>query len=397
MGIFPLTKLKKHTTKIGSGSTPKGGEKAYKSNGIPLIRSQNVLTNRLNLSNVALIDEEQHEKMKGSKVQPKDVLLNITGASIGRSCVVPINLLEANVNQHVCILRLRKTIDGRLLSIFLNSQFGQKQIGSFQSGGSREGLNFQQIGSFDIPMPPLPEQKAIADLLSTWDEAIEKTERLIQAKERCFNKLINSLIYADKFKRGHIQDFTKEISDRNSEQKINRVLSVTNHSGFVLPEEQFSRSVASSNLSNYKIVLRGQYAYNPSRINVGSIARLNDWNEGVLSPMYVVFCINESRVDSDFFHNWLLSHEARQRIAKSTQGSVRETVSFSSLGRIPFPLPNLNEQKEISAVLNAAQKEIDLLKQLAEKYKTQKRGLMQKMLTGIWRIKSEVINQYTEV
>jgi type I restriction enzyme S subunit len=112
--------------------------------------------------------------------------------------------------------------------------------------------------------------------------------------------------------------------------------------------------------------------------------------------MYVVFNINESKVDSDFFLRWLSSHEAQQRIAKSAQGSVRETVSFSDLGSIPFPLPNLDEQKQISTALNTVQKEIDLLKQLADKYKTQKRGLMQKMLTGEWRVKPEIVKQYEE-
>lgn len=161
MSVFPTAKLKKHTVKIGSGITPKGGEATYKAQGIPLIRSQNVLVNQLDLSDVAFIDNEQHEKMSGSKVLPGDVLLNITGASIGRSCVVPNNVDEANVNQHVCIIRLKKTIDGRLLSLFLNSWFGQKLIWSFQGGGSREALNFQQIGNFEIPLPRSPSKKPL--------------------------------------------------------------------------------------------------------------------------------------------------------------------------------------------------------------------------------------------
>jgi len=167
---------------------------------------------------------------------------------------------------------------------------------------------------------------------------------------------------------------------------ISHVLSVTNHSGFVLPEDQFERRVASSDLSNYKIVRRGQYAYNPSRINVGSIARLDDWGIGVLSPMYVVFELDEKRVNSDFFLHWLSSHEARQRIKKSAQGSVRETVSFSDFATIPFPLPLQEEQQAIAKMLNTAQREIILLKDLADAYRQQKRGLMQKLLTGRWRV-----------
>src|SRR5690606_17046466 len=104
---------------------------------------------------------------------------------------------------------------------------------------------------------------------------------------------------------------------RNKSNLIGRVLSVTNHSGFVLPEDQFSKRVASDDVSNYKVVLKGQYGYNPSRLNVGSFARLDDYDEGLLSPMYVVFSINERLLNSDYFLNWMSSSEAKQRIAGS--------------------------------------------------------------------------------
>lgn len=135
------------------------------------------------------------------------------------------------------------------------------------------------------------------------------------------------------------------------------------------------------------MVRRGQYAYNPSRINVGSIARLDAWNEGVLSPMYVVFGLDEAKVDSDYFLHWLDSHEARERIKKSAQGSVRETVSFSEFAALAIPLPDTNKQAAISRYLNVLREEIALLGQSAKAIKQQKRGLMQKLLTGQWRVK----------
>lgn len=102
--------------------------------------------------------------------------------------------------------------------------------------------------------------------------------------------------------------------------------------------------------------------------------------------MYVVFELDQSKVNSDFFLHWLSSHEARQRICNSAQGSVRETVSFTDLGAIVFPLPDFTRQSQVADVLNCARREIDLLKKLADEYKTQKRGLMQKLLTGQWRV-----------
>ncbi|MBU2622561.1 MAG: restriction endonuclease subunit S [Proteobacteria bacterium] len=249
------------------------------------------------------------------------------------------------------------------------------------------GVNRNDLHKIKVHLPSVSIQEKIVTILSTWDQSIEKTERLIAAKEKQYRCLLSGLLSNNRHKRGHIRDFTIEISKRNNGVAIDRVLSVTNRNGFVLPEDQFERRVASADLSNYKIVLKGEYAYNPSRINVGSISRLDSWDEGVLSPMYVVFEIDDKKVNSDFFLHWLSSHEAKGRIRRSAQGSVRETVSFTDLGAISFPLPSLDKQIAVASILNITRKEIDLLRKQLEAYRKQKRGLMQKLLTGKWRVK----------
>lgn len=238
-----------------------------------------------------------------------------------------------------------------------------------------------------VHIPSFPEQKAIASLLETWDTAIEKTEALIAAKEKQFQYLISLMITSANHRRTLVSAFTEELSKRNHDKAIDRVLSVTNHSGFILPEDQFQRRVASANLSNYKIVFKGQYAYNPARINIGSIARLDNWDVGVLSPMYVVLGLDSSKVNSDYFWYWLQSNEARQCIKNSAQGSVRKTVSFDDLGAISIPLPSISTQTHIAKTLNTAKNELTHLKKLTAQYSAQKRGLMQKLLTGEWRIR----------
>jgi len=247
----------------------------------------------------------------------------------------------------------------------------------------RADWNLLQNVTFQIP--PLSEQKAIASLLETWDTAIEKTEALIAAKEKQFKWLLKTLICDERHKRDFVSSFATEVSNRNRDSSVDRVLSVTNYNGFVLPEKQFEHRIASTSLSNYKIVVNGQYGYNPSRINVGSIARLDDWDVGVLSPMYVVFSLDKEKINSDYFLHWLSSGEAKQRIKNSAQGSVRETVSFNDLCLIPIPMPSVEKQKHITKILNALKNEISLLRHLVEQYRAQKRGLMQKLLTGEWR------------
>jgi len=171
------------TRKVGSGITPTGGEANYKSSGRPFVRSQNVGWSDLILDDVAYIDEETHRSFDSSEIAALDVLLNITGASIGRSAIADSRIVGGNVNQHVCIIRVKPDeLNPVLLNQYLISEHGQKQIDSFQAGGNRQGLNFGQIRSFKITLPPTEgEQIRIADCLTSLDELIGAQGRKVEA------------------------------------------------------------------------------------------------------------------------------------------------------------------------------------------------------------------------
>ena len=158
---WPKVPLKYLVSKIGSGKTPKGGAEVYTAFGVMLLRSQNVHFDGLRLEDVVHIDDSMDEDMSSTRVYPSDVLLNITGASIGRCTVVPEVFGAANVNQHVCIIRPRAE---RLLPAFLNLVLQtptiQNEIRFGENGSSREVLNFEQVGAFEIPLPPMAEQTA---------------------------------------------------------------------------------------------------------------------------------------------------------------------------------------------------------------------------------------------
>ena len=176
---WDIEKIGGHTTHVGSGATPRGGSKVYLTEGISFIRSQNVYFEGLIQKDLVYIDKETHEEMSRSKTLPNDVLLNITGASIGRACIVPADLLDANVNQHVCIIRPSKDLLYKYLFYFLQSESGQDQIFKFQIGGNREGLNFQQIRSIEFPFPKnIKEQEQITEILSAVDEKVLVNKRL---------------------------------------------------------------------------------------------------------------------------------------------------------------------------------------------------------------------------
>ncbi len=155
------SRLLPFTIKIGAGSTPKGGSAVYNNSGIKFIRSQNVYDDGLVLNDVAYISEEINQKKSGSIVMPQDILLNITGGSIGRCALVPDDFDIANVNQHVIIIRLVEVSLRQYIHSVIISPYIQKQIFSKQVGSGRGGLSAETTSTFLIPIPPIQEQYAI--------------------------------------------------------------------------------------------------------------------------------------------------------------------------------------------------------------------------------------------
>lgn len=198
-GEWSSGELGKITIKVGSGITPKGGEKTYQEEGRPFVRSQNIGWGVLILEDVAHIDDETHSTFSATEIEKGDVLLNISGASIGRSAVASECIVGGNVNQHVCIIRTKsKELNSFYLNQFLLSNVGQSQIDSFQAGGNRQGLNFGQIRTFDIPLPPnFKEQQKIASCLSSLDDLItgqtQKLEALKSHKKGLMQQLFPSI------------------------------------------------------------------------------------------------------------------------------------------------------------------------------------------------------------
>lgn len=195
---WSIKKIKHIVSKVGSGVTPSGGAEVYELNGIPLLRSQNIHFDGLRLDDVAYINEDTHNNMKNSKVLSGDVLLNITGASIGRCFYVDENLGEANVNQHVSILRPNEKVLTKYLYYNLYSNIGQQQIRKEQTGSGREGLNFEVLKNFQVPIPEIPEQVTIVDYIDSEcneiDFRIKKTKKLIDLLIEYRSALISEVV-----------------------------------------------------------------------------------------------------------------------------------------------------------------------------------------------------------
>lgn len=187
--------IEKLTDKVGSGVTPTGGSEVYKTQGVLFLRSQNILNGELSLDDVAFIPNEIDEMMENSRVKPYDVLLNITGASIGRCAYFPEDLINGNVNQHVCIIRFKKASNALAVfaSEYLNTDFGQRQMHKAMAVGNREGLNYQQIRAFNFPEIQNPKE----------------LEKIVSIIESLNNKLQTEQVYLQKMqsiKKGLMED-----------------------------------------------------------------------------------------------------------------------------------------------------------------------------------------------
>ena len=191
----PSERIKDIAAKITSGVTPEGGASGYLDNGIPLLRSQNVHFDGLRLDDVAYISAEIHAGMRGSQLRARDVLLNITGASIGRCTFVPDGFGEGNVNQHVCIIRPGPCVDYRYLTAFISSSMGQDQILSTFTGASRQGLSHSDLGLIRIPLPKLKVQQEIVAKIEQHDSQYIQIHRCIEAQISTLTAYRKSLIH----------------------------------------------------------------------------------------------------------------------------------------------------------------------------------------------------------
>ncbi len=191
---WQLLRLGDYSLKIGSGATPRGGENVYKTNGISLIRSQNVYNNSFDFNGLVHIDDGEAEKLANVVVQPGDILLNITGDSVARVCAVPDEVLPARVNQHVALIRPDPSVwDTNFVKYFLVSPAMQSyMLGLASAGATRNALTKGMIENFRIPAPDKEIQRAIASILGSLDDKIELNHRTNAALEETARALFKS-------------------------------------------------------------------------------------------------------------------------------------------------------------------------------------------------------------
>ncbi|HOY20635.1 MAG TPA: restriction endonuclease subunit S [Haliscomenobacter sp.] len=394
-GEWEEKKLGVCAIKIGSGSTPKGGESVYQKVGIPFIRSQNINNDRLDLSRVTFISEEINAQMSGTIVQPLDLLLNITGASIGRSCVVPKFFEGGNVNQHVCIVRLKKNYSPFFIQAKLSSFAGQKAIIRNQVGGSREGLNFQSVRLLKFDLPSFLEQQKITAFLSTIDTRIHQFSRKKALLEQ-YKKGVMQQIFSQKirfkdhdgkaFPAWEYRRLSSVLNEHGLKSKdVEEVYSVSVHKGVINQKEHLGRSFAAATTSHYNLVKPHDIIYTKSPTGdfpLGIIKQSRVDRNVIVSPLYGVFTPETPALGyilNDYFASSINTHNYLQSIiqkgAKNTINITNKTFLSKSL-RLPV---SKEEQQKIAAFLSTLDRQINLVSQQLKRMQTFKKGLLQQM------------------
>ena len=261
----------------------------------------------------------------------------------------------------------------------LASPYARKKIIPMGAGAQHFNIGQDGLSKVKLHFPILQEQQKIAALLRLIDERITTQNKIIED----LNKLKSAIIemeYTHKTKGNtHIGDFIEQTSKRNKDSAIQNVLSVSNSQGFIQQCEQFeNRSVASDDISNYKIVERNCFAFNPARINVGSIARLTTFNRGIVSPMYICFRTKDN-LFPEYLDYYFESKQFFTEIQKRLEGSVRQCLSYEGLCNIPLCIPTVEVQQQTGKRLSTLVQEIKLEIDFLELLQKQKKFLLHQM------------------
>ncbi|MBZ6203875.1 restriction endonuclease subunit S [Streptomyces olivaceus] len=380
-------RIKSVVSKIGSGKTPAGGAETYATEGITFLRSQNIHFDGLRLDDVAYIDEATHAEMQGTQVKTNDVLLNITGASLGRVTCAPRNLGTANVNQHVCILRPTREVNAKYLTYFLSSRLGQEQIFELQVGGNRDGLNFEQVGHLRLPAAPLNEQRRIADFL---DSETGRIDTLVTAKERASSliderrvALIRQYCLRGMKEQTNFKDtgfgpfglipahwaikrnktFIREINNP-SQYGGEELLTVSHLTGVTPRREKTVNMFQAESTVGYKMCRPGDLVINTLWAWMGALGVSQ--HEGIVSPAYGVYRFTSQDTLPEYFDLLFRTPEYVTEMTRYSKGvwTSRLRLYPESFLALSTPVPPLDEQE---AIVTAVQREIGPGHKLQEK------------------------------
>ena len=362
-----------------------------KSEGVISLSPSNIVNSKLFLDrDNTYISLDKYYESPEIMIYNDDILFVKTGSSLGKVALVE-NLDEkATINPQLIVLKNIK-ISPKILSELIDMPRVKNQIQKSKGGGTIPTLTQKEFSEYSVLIPKQNlEQEKIANFLTKVDKIIEKQDEKVKNLEK-YKKGIMQRIFSQeiRFKDENGEeypeweykrfgDITKKTGERNKENKEYKVYSISNKYGFIPQEEQFEESrLDSLDKSAYKIVYAGDFAYNPARINVGSIGLL-DSGEGIVSSLYVCFRLTEE-MNNEFYKNYFSTFTFNKDVIRSVEGGVREYLFYDNFIRIKAPVPCFREQNKIAEFLDIISKTLNKEAEKLNELKKWKKGLLQQM------------------
>lgn len=401
---WEIIPLKNIITELKSGVSVNSEDKTCEKGEYGILKTSCVSKGKfLSSENKKIIDSD----LKRAKLNPKKGLIIISRMNTP-DLVGEIGYVDKDYDNLFIPDRLWQTVFSvevvsRWLAYLLTTYRLRNTIKNIATGtsNSMKNISKDKFLNIEIDYPPYIEQRKIADILSTWDKAIELKEKLIDQKKEQKRGLMKKLLtgkirlseFNTRWQRVQLGDVFERVTRKNTVNNTN-VLTISAQRGLINQEDFFSKSIASSILDNYYLLKKGEFAYNKSYSNgypMGAIKRLNMYESGVVTTLYICFKIkNDSNTNSDFFEQYFESGLLNYKLTKIAQEGGRAhgllNVSPSDFFKITITIPGKGEQEAIAKILCTADKEINLHQQELEALKLQKKGLMQLLLTGIVRV-----------
>ena len=344
--------------------------------GLIVFRSSNIQNGCMDYKDIVRVNKKVKEKL----ITKKDDLLvcarNGSARLIGKNAIL--HEIDANQTFGAFMMVFRSDIN-HFVHQLLNTRRYSSQV-SENLGARINQITSSDLSSFEFFFPKEnSEMNKIAALLDLLDERIATQNKIIEDLKKLKSAIIEIEYTPNAKTTSHIGDIIEQISKRNKNNAIQNVLSVSNRQGFIKQSDQFeNRNVASEDTSNYKIVEQNDFAFNPARINVGSIARLTTFQRGIVSPMYICFRTQEN-VAPEYIDYFFESKHFYCEIQKRLEGSVRQCLSFEGLCNIPLSLPSLEMQQRIGTRLLTLGLKIKMETDLLELLNKQKQYLLRQM------------------
>lgn len=362
----------------------------------------NIVNNQLTYDKEnTYISMSKYEESPEIMIKRGDVIFVKTGSTVGKVAYVDKMICKTTLNPQVVVLKDIKC-DNYILSVIMSTRKFQNKIQRITVGGAVPTLSQMAMGNIFISLPAAKEQEKISKFISLLDERIATQSKIIEDLKKLKSAIVEKVFcspnqeypmcriegFEQALSTYKMSDFSSRIATKNKDSKCSLVLTIAAQYGLVNQESFFNKSIASENLTGYYLLHKGEFAYNRSYsagYDWGTVKRLNNYDEGVLSTLYICFKINETIVDSDYLAYYFESSKWHKGLSDIAGEGARNhgllNVSMTDYFNTKHRFPVIEEQKAIAKMLNAITEKERKATLLGECYQKQKQYLLCQMFT----------------